>query len=357
MSNKISKNAKPYPRLYTLHSQKGGVGKTSIAIAIGSLEAIYHGKKTIIIDADMTGTSLVDVFPSSLEHVRYLNEVILAPPAEFEKYTSILSRPEGSSHDLSSLWQKIPQCELYYIPSSPMLRDIQRVVPLISQEDYLGFFKRRLEDFIVATLNDNFDVIIIDHGPGLFGLSTTSINMALDHITSQRATPKRLARLMQMVPEKGALSVNCVLVATPDPVDHNALLSSFSKILEDRELDKETEVIGRTLTLINNKSKAKIGERFDPYFATQRIFDSQDKIAPERQMSHSVREALLKKAKETGAISCQYVLDFDMDQITLTVSALKSSKDLSSVSSDLANWCWQVGMSVGILKPREFVRP
>ncbi len=49
------------PRLYTIHSQKGGVGKTSIALAIAGFGAIYHNVKSLIIDADLTGTSLVDV--------------------------------------------------------------------------------------------------------------------------------------------------------------------------------------------------------------------------------------------------------------------------------------------------------
>lgn len=56
-----NKDNKTFPRLYTIHSQKGGVGKTSIAIAIAGFAAIIHQKKALIIDADMTGVSLFDM--------------------------------------------------------------------------------------------------------------------------------------------------------------------------------------------------------------------------------------------------------------------------------------------------------
>lgn len=46
MENKTD-NGGEFPRLYTIHSQKGGVGKTSVAIAIAGCAAIFHKKKSI----------------------------------------------------------------------------------------------------------------------------------------------------------------------------------------------------------------------------------------------------------------------------------------------------------------------
>ncbi len=80
-------NDKGTPHIYTIHSQKGGVGKTSIAIAIAGLAAIWQGKNALIIDADLTGTSLIDLpgwansegHPKS-EEPTYINKLILASP-------------------------------------------------------------------------------------------------------------------------------------------------------------------------------------------------------------------------------------------------------------------------------------
>lgn len=52
-------------RLITVHSQKGGVGKTIIAIYVArQLTELYANEnkmKTVLIDADLTGTSIADV--------------------------------------------------------------------------------------------------------------------------------------------------------------------------------------------------------------------------------------------------------------------------------------------------------
>jgi hypothetical protein len=44
--------------IYSIHSQKGGVGKTSVALALASIMAKGYNKKVLIVDADMTGTSI-----------------------------------------------------------------------------------------------------------------------------------------------------------------------------------------------------------------------------------------------------------------------------------------------------------
>jgi hypothetical protein len=69
-----------YPRIYTIHSQKGGVGKTSIALALAGMTGA-RGKKTLIIDADMTGASVADVPGMECEsgpNSKRFNELILA---------------------------------------------------------------------------------------------------------------------------------------------------------------------------------------------------------------------------------------------------------------------------------------
>jgi cellulose biosynthesis protein BcsQ len=344
-----------YPRLYTLHSQKGGVGKTSIAIAIAAIETIFCAKKAVIIDADMTGTSLIDVFQNNSADVRYLNELILAAPAEFEQYTSILSGQKPAQGGLTSFMQELSRQGPYYMPGNPGLVEIKKVVPLISQEDFLGFFKRRLEDIIAAAVFEGFDVLVIDHSPGLFGLSTTSLDMALNLAEYMENNPPRMAKLMHMI-KKEQPSIKSILVTTPDPADHRALLSSLSSVIEHKSLHQKSDIIGRALTLVNNKAMAKPDERFDARFAMQEIFESQEKIAPERRMPAWVKDALLARAKKTGAVACQFCERFDMNQIFSTVSALKNAGE-EQPRPGMATWCREIGLSVDLFEPRTFARP
>ncbi|MBC2757464.1 MAG: ParA family protein [Desulfobacteraceae bacterium] len=149
-------------KIYTLHSQKGGVGKTSIALAIACLSAFKENKKTLIIDADMTGTSLIDIdnFETiSSNKKSFFNDLILATPPDFKKYTSLFlskSKQQKERFIKRFCWE-VPEGEnkLYYMPANPHSKNIRNIVPLLSQEDHLGFFKSRLEDILsVATFAD-----------------------------------------------------------------------------------------------------------------------------------------------------------------------------------------------------------
>jgi hypothetical protein len=238
---------------------------------------------------------------------------------------------------------------------SPMFEDIKKVVPLISQEDYLHFFRRRLEDIVVATLADGFEVIVVDHSPGLFGFSSTSLDMMLDQVKPPGDNPTRLTRLMQIMGKTGRLSVAAALVTTPDRVDHAALISSLSYMLEDKSFDEKSRVVGDSVVLINNKATPKEGEIFDPAFAMQRIYQNLDGISKKRQIKRWVIDALLKKTRETGAIACEYIGSFDMEKIILTVERLKGSE--KDTGPGMERWCRQVGETFGILEPRMAGRP
>ena len=84
------KRENTYPKIYSIHSQKGGVGKTSIALAIAGFEAVFNGKKVLLIDADLTGTSIKEVIDrkgnsegKGQHKYVYINGLLLAVPNEF----------------------------------------------------------------------------------------------------------------------------------------------------------------------------------------------------------------------------------------------------------------------------------
>lgn len=160
-----------FPRIYTLHSQKGGVGKTSIAIAIAGLAAIHYDKMTLIIDADFTGTSFLDI-PDMIkvDKKEYFNDFMLAKPSEFEKYTPITSGKtnEKIKETRKKFCWNVPDGDgkIFCMPGSALVKDMKKIIPLISQEDHLRFFRHRLEDILVTATMAGFEVIIIDHSPG-----------------------------------------------------------------------------------------------------------------------------------------------------------------------------------------------
>ena len=117
-----------YPRIYTIHSQKGGVGKTSIAIAIAGFANIFHNKNVLIIDADLTGASLVDMRGwAGDERPVYFNDVILAKPPDFAKYTMIKpTEPKDKSLcERKEFYQKVRNYDgICYVPASPCFDDV-----------------------------------------------------------------------------------------------------------------------------------------------------------------------------------------------------------------------------------------
>ena len=178
--NNISFFEDGYPRIYTLHSQKGGVGKTSVALALAGISGA-RGKKTLFIDADMTGASIADVpgMECEIGNEKWFNELILTNPNEFAIITSLTSAsPVSEDMKLEAKYcRKTTKHEsVSFIPSSASPEAVEAVVPLIAQEDHLHFFRHRIEDIIAAAIRTGFEVIILDHSPGLFGLKTAGLH-------------------------------------------------------------------------------------------------------------------------------------------------------------------------------------
>lgn len=306
-----------YPRIYTIHSQKGGVGKTSIAIAIAGFANIFHNKNVLIIDADLTGASLFDMRGwAGNEKPVYFNDVILAKPPDFAKYTLIKpTEPKDKSLcERKEFYQKVRDYDsICYVPASPCFDDVLKIVPLISQEDLLHFFWHRLKDIVETSIRDQFDVIIIDHPPGLFGISTASLRMILD----------------QEFPiggrEGNDIATQAILITTPDSTDYRSLLPSFSRILEREGEILESGVLGGKFSMILNKVPIS-KKRFDPPFEYEKILNDVKEFPDDRKVSPRLIDILRERAKKIGALACGYVANFDVAEILTTIQSLKYQK-------------------------------
>ncbi|MFH0822196.1 MAG: P-loop NTPase [Pseudomonadota bacterium] len=235
--NEVAENSedKATKRLITIHSQKGGVGKTLIALYLARKFAQQEegvlGLRTVLVDADLTGTSLAEAVPlcapkpdgaeffnleathdelrkiSEVQHpsrpwpnpetnrIKFLNDILFSDPIRYNKF---MEKDEKKQHPnfrkRHMLWKVDERAgadddtaleldRLRVIPSSGLPRHVARCVPYIYKETATAFLRRRLVEVVLSLFNekwdgtDPFDVIVIDTPPVLHGVSRAVLEL------------------------------------------------------------------------------------------------------------------------------------------------------------------------------------
>lgn len=337
------------PKIYSIHSQKGGVGKTSIAIAIAGIEAIFNKKKKVLlIDADLTGTSLSSILQSkSIKRKQYINELILAEPNKFIEYTNTINDKNNvfeetycqkiDTHDNSSA--------LYFIPSSPDYDDIEEIIPLISQEDYLNFFRLRFQDIISKAIDREFNAIIIDLPPGFFGLSKTILNMNMEQIVNnsnleEHDKQTRMDHLFyaNKKNKNRKIETHVVFVTSSDKPDYLSLIPIiFSYFNKEGLLPFKDKMLWASFVF--NKMKGR-----DPIDQMNTIFKElkgNKKLAGKKYKDFI--ERIDSKIQEKGAPSFNDIPTFKLDEILSTIKTLKTSIIDSLGADGMVGWCKSIG--------------
>jgi hypothetical protein len=197
-------------RCYSFHSVKGGVGKSTLSTFLALGLARRHPKaQVVLIDLDLTGTSLSDVLPLSAP--RWASDQLQlrsAPDAGFlsaeetqRRMTErqppdnlqlpylndflLLADPDWSTdHDVvpsALMWRfdSGPQ-NLGVIPSSALPADLERVIPVIFDEEHAAFLEARIEVLLAALVPDEGErIVIIDTPPTIPGLSRSIFSLGL----------------------------------------------------------------------------------------------------------------------------------------------------------------------------------
>jgi hypothetical protein len=209
--------------LKSFHSVKGGVGKSTLAtLSALQIAHAHRDERVVLIDMDLTGTSLSDVLPlrapswdtapdivpldlppngqwrsveDSREAIRgrgdaenptlcrapFLNDYLLYSPVD----GSTDADPRGL------FWRLEPSPEnLFVLPSSALPRDLDRILPVIFDEHQSAFLEARLETLIARILvaGDDGDAdaealrplhVVLDVPPTIPGLSRAVLSVVL----------------------------------------------------------------------------------------------------------------------------------------------------------------------------------
>lgn len=150
--------------LISLHSQKGGTGKTSIALNL-ALWAKANGKNPLFIDADLSGTSVSDSlhFKVPVEPFQNIEDYFLEvgvkrEPSEYFAHASVTDRLSQVEHTIPVLLGKSQSAQI--------------LMPLVYKENHTNYLRMRLENLInSARKHFQIDTIVIDNSPGTWGLS------------------------------------------------------------------------------------------------------------------------------------------------------------------------------------------
>lgn len=364
-----------FPRVYSLHSQKGGVGKTSITLAIAGLAAHMHGKKTFVIDADLTGVSLCDISgltKKELNKRQYFNDLLLAPPNKFADEIDVLRkkpRQKTSENFYSEFcWLAQIDSNITILPSSPKLKDVSRIIPLITQEDHLYLFRYRFEDILTFILNSDYEVVIIDFSPGLFGISKSIFSLVMDlSISKYLKKPKiktRLERLCQPMRNNNSI-FKSIMCTTMDKPDYSALFGSLSDIVKEKRKkekinEKLYEAIKKDIWLAFNKVYG------NPYDDIPPIFHGIEKqqSASGYNIDNDLMQLFSSQMEDIGAKGGPLVENHRIEEILLATEHF--SKQFSNMGYKLPSkkekftryydWLYFVGRCSGLVEDAGLIR-
>ncbi|MEP7119633.1 MAG: P-loop NTPase [Byssovorax sp.] len=244
---------------YSFHSVKGGVGKSTLSLLTAvALATENPDARVVLIDMDLTGTSLADVLP--LEAPRWngvgardridlsrapddflrvhdtrprIEERGEIPPDEGPVGVPFLNdyllfTPPGwnAEKDVppdAILW-RLPEGpkNLRVIPSSALPRDLVKVLPVIYDEEHAAFLEGRLEYLLSALLAEGGDLFVVfDTPPTVPGLSRSVLSLAL-RLARHPKVPLSDDGFMPKALQDADVAWEALLVATQDFQDIRA---------------------------------------------------------------------------------------------------------------------------------------
>jgi chromosome partitioning protein len=219
----------PIKNTFAIMNTKGGVGKSTLVLALAETLAVYHGKNVLVIDSDaqssvssmlMTVSNLYTLQNDGLTLVDYLvTKVLQNGQSDLRRF---VVRDVSDVDDARSV---------FLIPSDMQLTLFEREVSRESRHGRLRVVIRELLDEV----RDVFDIILIDCPPGLSVLTESWLREADYHIAPTKADYVSVCglevfrRFKSLNPEMGfatnlGVIVNMKDMASPTEEEYHAWL-------------------------------------------------------------------------------------------------------------------------------------
>jgi chromosome partitioning protein len=206
----------PIKNTFAIMNTKGGVGKSTLVLALAETLAAEHGKNVLVIDSDaqssvssmlMTVSNLYQLQNDGLTLVDFLvAKVLQNTTSDLRRF---VVRDVSDVDDVNSI---------FLIPSDMQLTLFEREVSRESRHGRLRVVIRELLDEV----RDIFDIILIDCPPGLSVLTESWLREADYHIAPTKADYVSVCglevfrRFKQLNPEMGFATNLGVIVNMKD---------------------------------------------------------------------------------------------------------------------------------------------
>lgn len=197
------------PITISLINLKGGVGKTTLTVALAEFMAIQHNLKVLIIDLDPQTNATVSLMGEhEWKKQNIKGQTIVQLFRDYLENTHIFSAWEAIVHNVSNIGGGIPGLDL--LPSSLDLIDIQDELIKIPTR---GIFSQRPLTILGETLCEDinhYDIVLIDCPPNLGLITQNGLILSqyylipvIPDILSTYGIPQIVARVKRLETETG----------------------------------------------------------------------------------------------------------------------------------------------------------
>ena len=286
-------------KIYSIESRKGGVGKTTIALNLAKV--LLEEGPVLLLDCDITGTSLSEPTSNSLQWARSCNVVKGEDGTNFNLLSYFVGKFTNGVVDIDKFVNKVilDRDKINVIGSDIYNDDYTTVVdPRLLMDELHSYWLKELIEQIVCSFEKSFSEeivhVIIDNSPGYVGLCQTLHNY-----------------MYRLGPEKAKF----ILVSSVDAQDLQACLSASNEIYQSIE---NRIRIARYYESLNDKGPidSNIEELMDKDGSLRRFFfklsDEENLVSNYQVNNVDVRHYLrivlnkLPKKMSDGSIQVDY---------------------------------------------------
>ncbi|MGH9182759.1 MAG: ArsA-related P-loop ATPase [Acidimicrobiales bacterium] len=219
---------------------KGGVGRTTIAAALGLLAA-QHGRRTLVCEVDATG-SLADAYESG--------PVAFEPIPVTPRLFAMAMDTEGSLKEYLSLQLKLPL--------------IARIGPLARTFDFLATAAPGVKEILTVgklayeVREDHFDLVVVDASAAGHVVGQLQAPRAIAELVSVGLVREQTGWMIELLSDPGVTGV--VVVAAPEEMAVTESVELLDR-LEATDVDVAAVVVNRVLPELFGRGEEEVFER------------------------------------------------------------------------------------------------